>query len=90
MENSLFGEKKEIFEFLYDIKKVEPDKNLYFKILNKVNKQKIIPLFWVKSIAFLLIIMISIEFYFLSRQTSQTKADISNLFYKINTITYYE
>jgi hypothetical protein len=78
------------FNYLAQIKQVEPNTNLYSKTSNRIRRQNIIPLFWVKAIACLMVAYLSIIFYFtLSKNNSDSKY-ISVLIYKTNNTLYHE
>jgi len=80
----------EVFEYLEKIKKVEPNTNLYAKTLSEIKRQNVIPLFWVRAVACLLIAFISTEFYFSLGKSHSNSKDISSVIYQTNNILYNE
>ena len=90
MKNSSNTNMKEVFEHLENIKMVEPNANLYAQIVCKVKRQNVIPLFWVRAVACVLLAFISTEFYVSFNKTKSNKSDISLLIYKTNNILYNE
>jgi hypothetical protein len=78
------------FNYLAQIKQVEPNINLYSKTSNRIQRQNLIPLFWVRAAACLMFAYISAIFYFtLSNKNSDSKY-ISVLIYKTNNTLYHE
>jgi|APHig6443717497_1056834.scaffolds.fasta_scaffold248272_1 hypothetical protein len=90
MKNSSNTDMKQVFEQLANVNKVEPSINLYAQTLNKIQRQKIIPLFWVKVVACLFILFIGSEFYLTTNKNNTAKKDISIIIYKTNNILYDE
>jgi len=90
MKNSSNNDMKQVFEHLANIKKVEPNANLYSKTLGKIQGQNVIPVFWVRAVACLLVAFISTEFYFIFSKNHSDSKDISIVIYKTNNILYHE
>lgn len=90
MENSSKTDMKEVFGYLENIKKIEPNANLFSNTLNKINKQNVIPMFWARAVACLFIAFISIEFYFFMGKIQSNSKDISIVIYNTNNTLYNE
>lgn len=90
MKNSTNKDMKQVFEYLANIKSVEPKANLYTKTLGKIQGQNVIPMFWVRAVACLLVAFISTEFYFTFSKNHSNNNDISITIYKTNNILYHE
>jgi hypothetical protein len=90
MEKSSNPNMKEVFEHLANIKMAEPSINLYAQTLNKIQRQNVIPMFWVRAVACLLIAFISSEFYFTLNKKDTANDDISTVIFKTNNILYNE
>ena len=67
MKNSSNKDMKQVFGHLANIKTAEPNANLYAKTVGKIQRQNVIPMFWVRAVACLLVAFISTEFYFTFR-----------------------
>ncbi len=90
MKNSSNTDMKQVFEHLSTIKMVEPSINLYSQTLKKLQRQNVIPLFWVRSVACLLLLFISAEFYIALNKNHLANKDISTVISKTNNILYHE
>jgi hypothetical protein len=78
------------FSLLHQIKKVEPNPDLFTKTLNRIRKKNIIPWFWVRAVACLLMIIFASEFYILIRKSHTPSQNISVMIYKTNNYLYNE
>lgn len=81
---------EEVFDQLAKIKTVAPSNDLHLKIINKLQKQNIIPLFWVKVAACFLLAIVATEFYIFSNKKDTFNQEISIVFTKTNNILYHE
>ena len=90
MKNSSNEDMIQVFEHLANIKTVEPNASLFEKTVGKIQGQNVIPLFWVRAVACLLVAFISTEFYFTFRRNHSDRKDISIVIYKTNNILYHE
>jgi hypothetical protein len=90
MKNSSNKDMKQVFEHLANIKTVEPNVNLYEKTVVKIQGQNVIPMFWVRTVACLLVAFISTQFYFTFSKNHSDSKDISSVIYKTNNILYHE
>ena len=90
MKNSSNTDMKEVFEQLANIKMAEPSETLYAQTLIRLKRQNVIPLFWVRAVACLLIAFIMTEFYIASNKSNYSNNDISVVIYKPNNILYNE
>lgn len=90
IKNSSIKNTKQVFEYLQNIKIVEPSNVLYHKTLEKLQKQNTIPLYWVKVAVCFLLAFFSVEFYVITKNTFLTNNDISVVIYKINNTLYNE
>jgi hypothetical protein len=90
MKNSSNIDMEEVFEHLANIKKAEPSTNLHTRILNSIHKQNVIPLFWVRAVASLLIAFITTELYIASNKNNANSENISIMISKTNNILYHE
>jgi hypothetical protein len=89
MNNSSKPFMNQVFKHLTNIKEVEPSANLYSKTLHKLNRQNIIPMYWVKVAACIGILFISSEVYLFYNQKSSTQ-DIAAYVSITNNILYNE
>lgn len=89
MNNSSKTDMNKVFENLANIKEVEPSANLYSKTLHKLNRQNVIPMYWVKVAACIGILFISSEVYLFYNQKSK-KQDITAYVSITNNILYNE
>lgn len=89
MKNSSI-DMEEVFERLSNIKKAEPSINLHAKILSSIHKQNVIPLFWVRAVASLLIAFITTELYIASNKNNANSENTSIMISKTNNILYHE
>ena len=90
MKSSSNNNMEQVFEHLAKIKKVEPSIYLHNKTFSRFKKQTIIPLFWVRAAACLLIVYTVVEVYFASNKLNNYKQDISILIPTTNNILYNE
>jgi hypothetical protein len=90
MENSSSVDMKEVFNHLAQIKKAEPNTNLYEKTWSKINRQNMIPMPWVRVAACLLVAFFSTELYFTLITKHSNYQDISSFIYQTNNILYNE
>ena len=90
MKNSSNQDMKQVFEQLAKIKMVTPNTNLYAKTVNKIHKQNVVSMFWVRAVACLLVVFISTEIYFTLSNSHSKNNRISGLLYKTNNILYNE
>jgi len=90
MENSSKTDMKEVFGYLENIKKIEPNANLFSNTLNKINKQNVIPIFWVRAVACIFFAFISIEFYFSMGKIESNSKDVSIVIYNTKNTLYNE
>ena len=90
MANSSDGDMKEVFEYLANIQKAVPSNNIYIKTTNSIQRQEVIPIFWAKVAACLLISFIASEIYLSSKLYNTHKIDISVLISKTNNNLYNE
>lgn len=81
---------KQVVKQLANIKKIEPSVSLHAKTLQKIQKQNVIPMFWVNAVACLLIVFITTEFYVASCKNETSDKDISSILSKTNNILYNE
>ena len=88
MKNSSNENMNKVFEQVVKIKKVDPSANLYVKTINRLQRQSIIPLFWARAVACLLIVFIFVEFFIVSKKKNNNNADISVVIYKTNHFSY--
>ncbi len=86
MKNSSNTNMKRVFEDLADIKKAEPNADLYVRTLNRLQHKNIIPLLWVRAVACLLIVFVATEYFITLKYDTQHKEDISNLIYRTKSI----
>jgi hypothetical protein len=89
MNSSSKTDMKQVFEHLEKIKIVEPNTNLYSQALHKLNRQNIIPIYWVKAAACIGILFISSEFYIFYNQKNN-KQDNAEYVSITNNILYNE
>lgn len=78
------------FSLLQQIKKVEPNPDLYTMTLNRIHKKNIIPWFWVRAVACLLMIIFATEFYIVLRKRNTPSQNTSAMIYKTNNYLYNE
>jgi hypothetical protein len=78
------------FSLLQQIKKVEPHPDLYTKSRIRIHKKNIIPWFWVRAVACLLMIIFASEFYIVLRKSHTSSQNISVMIYKTNNYLYNE
>jgi hypothetical protein len=78
------------FSLLHQIKKADPNPDLYTKTLNRIHKKNIIPWFWVRAVACLLVIIFASEFYVVLRKRNTPSQNISVMIYKTNNYLYNE
>ena len=90
MKNSSNEDMKQVFEHLANIKSVQPNANLYEITIGKIQGQNVIPMFWVRAVACLLVAFISTEFYFTFIRNHSDSKDISITIYKTNNILYHD
>jgi len=89
MKNSSNQYMDKVFEQLANIKMVEPSNNLYVQTINRLQRQSIIPLFWARAVACLLIVFIYAELFMVSNN-KKNYTDISVVIYKTNHFSYNE
>lgn len=90
VDNSSKKNMEQVFIHLSQIKQVKPNANLYAKTLSKINGQKLIPIFWARAIACLLIAFIFTELYFTTTTTPSKTNDITVVIYKSTNNLYNE
>ena len=90
MENSSNKNMEQVFEKLAKIKKVEPSTHLYSLTLKRINVQNIIPLFWVRAVACILILFVSVELYIVFNAQNPHHQSISIGMVKTNNMLYDE
>ncbi|MEN9339337.1 MAG: hypothetical protein RIQ62_649 [Bacteroidota bacterium] len=78
------------FSLLHQIKKADPNPDLYTKTLNRIHKKNIIPWLWVRAVACLLVIIFASEFYVVLRKRNTPSQNISVMIYKTNNYLYNE
>ena len=83
MKNSSKTDMKEVFEKLANIKMAEPSETLYAQTLIRLKRQNVIPLFWVRAVACLLIAFIMTEFYIASNKTKPKVGDTGSIINKV-------
>ena len=81
---------KQEFNHLAQIKQVEPNGHLYEKTWRKIERQNVIPLFWVRAVACLLIVVVCAEFYFYLGKQYPSNKGISSVIYQTNNVLYNE
>jgi len=81
---------EQVFNQLAKIKSVEPNADLYLKILNKRQLQKVIPLFWVRAAACFLLLFFATELYILYKKENIEKKDFSVFISQTNNTLYNE
>jgi len=81
---------EEVFDQLAKIKTVAPSNDLHLKTIKKLQKQNIIPLFWVKVAACFLLAIFATEYYLVSIKKDTFNKEISIVFAKTNNILYHE
>ncbi len=79
----------QVFKQLANIKEVEPSANLYSYTLHRLNRNNVIPLFWVGAVACLTICFIASEYYVFETKKSDKK-DVANYVSITNNILYNE
>ena len=89
-KNSSNKDMKKVFEKLANIKMAEPSETLYAQTLIRLKRQNVIPLFWVRAVACLLIVFIMTEFYIASNKTNYYDNDLSVVIHKPNNLLYNE
>lgn len=66
----------QVFIYLKNIKIIDPDVNMYSKTFDKIKSKNLISVFWVKSVACILILFISSEIYIISKKERKYDKDI--------------
>ena len=89
MKSSSNIDMKQVFEYLANIKAVEPNANLQSLTLSSLNNKNIIPLNWVRAVACLFILFISFEYYVFYNEKSN-KQDVGSYVSITNNILYNE
>jgi len=89
MNNSSKPDMNQVFKHLANIKEVEPSANLYSKTLHKLNRQNVIPMYWVRVAACIGILFISSEVY-LFYNKKINKQDVATYVSVTNNILYNE
>ena len=90
MESSSKKDMEKVFHYLSAIKQVDPCRDLYTNTLNKLNKQKRIPLYWMSLAASLLVLIISAEMYVAYNIEHSAGNEISDIVYITNNHLYNE
>jgi hypothetical protein len=89
MKSSSNKDMNQVFEYLANIKAVEPNANLQTLTLGRLNNKNIIPLNWVRAVACLFILYISFEYYVFHNKESN-KQDVGSYVSITNNILYNE
>ena len=79
-----------VFNQLKNIQPVAPSNDLYLRIVSRQHVQKVIPLFWVKAVACLLLAFITTELYIVSSQENKEMGELSILLPETNNVLYHE
>lgn len=90
MKNSSNKDMGQVFEHLANIKMAEPNINLYIKTVSKIQTQNLIPMFWVRAAACLLVAFITTEIYLTYSGTHSNSKDVSILINNPKNILYNE
>lgn len=91
--NSSIEQMEKQLQLLKDINRVSPSADLLAKIENRIAqpKKQIIPLFWARTAAALLICLMVTEVYVvIENQQINTSSDISEVLPQTNNLLYYE
>ncbi len=90
MKNSSNINMEDVFDHLAKIKKVEPNINLYSHTMDRLQHQNVVPLFWVRAVACILIVLMSTEFYLVSNMANTNHQEASIVISNTNNILYHE
>jgi hypothetical protein len=83
---------EQIFQNLASIKKVEPEKDLYFSIINRIERQNnMISLTWIRAAAAVFIILFSSEILLFKKNFDKSSStELKELVPQTNNLLYHE